>query len=124
MDGIEEMTGIRLYYDKFKNWCIRNISRKLPKLVWYDDELDVLIRFSEDPLNQHDPMKGLENGGLAEIEQQLRHMGIEFDKGQGFGGRDWEWDWSLKGPISIKFRAKAKKPENRAPVKPKLTVVH
>lgn len=48
----------------------------------------------------------LDRGHLAEIERALAEIGIEFDKGVGLGGRDWEWDWSLRGPIEIRFVGK------------------
>ena len=34
---------------------------------------------------------------LWEAEKQLRKAGIGFDTGGGFGGRDWRFDWSLRG---------------------------
>lgn len=38
------------------------------------------------------------------IESALRRIGITFDAGSDGDVRDWEWDWSLKGPISIEAR--------------------
>lgn len=105
-----------------------NISRRLPRLIWVGDEVDVCITFLEDPL-QHNvspdsALAGLDSGGLAEIESQLRHMGITFDRSQGFGGRDWEWDWSLKGPVRVKFRSKAREPQERKTIQqPALKIV-
>ncbi|NOQ49122.1 MAG: hypothetical protein GQ553_00435 [Nitrosomonadaceae bacterium] len=43
---------------------------------------------------------------LFEIEKKLLEIGVTFDTGAGFGSRDWEWDWSLKGPVTVT----AKKP--------------
>ena len=37
---------------------------------------------------------------LHEIEILFHKMNITFDTGYGCG-RDWEWDWSLKGPVSV-----------------------
>lgn len=45
---------------------------------------------------------------LFEAERALSNLGIGFDTGAGIGGelleRDWEWDWSLSGPVEVKFR--------------------
>ena len=38
---------------------------------------------------------------LFEIEKKFRKIGVSFDTGAGCGGRDWEWDWSLSGPIKL-----------------------
>ena len=47
---------------------------------------------------------------LFEIEQKLLDLGISFDTGAGFGQRDWEWDWSLKGPVKFTIRKKEEQP--------------
>lgn len=117
-----EMTVIELSASNIKNWFIRQ-RRKLPYLVWYNDELDVTVTFREARLQEFrfDPKNGfpagaldyLNKGRMAEIERALGDIGIGFDKGGGFDGRDWEWDWSLSGPISVKFRHRATKPELR-----------
>jgi hypothetical protein len=41
---------------------------------------------------------------LFAIERLLREMGICFDTGGGCGGRDWEWDYSLQGPVKVLFK--------------------
>lgn len=41
---------------------------------------------------------------LHKIEKLLYKNGINFDMGSGDNVRDWEWDWSLKGPITVTFR--------------------
>lgn len=49
-------------------------------------------------------MEKLGEKGLAtlfEIEKKFLEIGISFDTGAGFGGRDWEWDWSLSGPVKL-----------------------
>ncbi len=43
---------------------------------------------------------------IFEIERRLAKLGIHFDTGAGFGMRDWELDWSLTGPMSVKVREK------------------
>jgi hypothetical protein len=105
-------------------WNLR-IGRWLPRLVWLGDEIDVRITFVEDPLRQSDPLRGLFSGGVFEIEQQLKGMGITFDTGMGCGGRDWEWDYALSGPIRVKFKGRAQEPgKRRSRPKPALVVSH
>jgi hypothetical protein len=87
--------------------------RRLPYLVWWNDELDVTVTFSQQKLDPDAPFYSLFAGRIGEITAALREAGIEFDRGVGCDGYDWEWDWSLKGPISIRFRSKAQKPELR-----------
>jgi len=45
----------------------------------------------------HIPAKGLQLEALFQAEALLRQAGVSFDTGYGCGGRDWEFDWSLKG---------------------------
>ena len=40
---------------------------------------------------------------LKQAEKHLLEAGISFDTGGGFGGRDWEWDWSLEGPVTVYY---------------------
>jgi len=120
----EEMRGIELLFSNIKRWFYWNISRRLPRLVWLDDEIDINIRFSEDPLIPDDPERGLFSGTLADVEKQLSDIGIYFDRGQGEDGRDWQWDWSLRGPISVTFKSRATQPEIRKPRKPKPRLVN
>ena len=51
----------------------------------------------------HIPAKGLQLEALFQAEKLLRQAGLSFDTGYGCGGRDWEWDWSLKGAY-VKLR--------------------
>lgn len=44
---------------------------------------------------------------IFEIEKKLLEIGISFDTGAGCGFRDWEWDWSLKGPVKVTHKSKA-----------------
>lgn len=123
----QEMTKIQYIISRVKGWWWNNVTIRLPKLVWHGDELDVCVRFSEDAFHPNmspdEAFEGLETGSLSDIEKQLGSIGISFDKCMGYGGRDWEWDWSLKGPISVSFKQKAKKPELRK-ARPKLKIVH
>lgn len=102
---------------KIAAW-MRMLRRKyLPYLVWEGDEIDVGVT-----------LKGLGAIGgnpsqVWEAQRALNEMGISFDTGSGLHGRDWEWDWSLKGPISVRFRRRAKNPETRTVrIKPALVV--
>lgn len=106
--------------------------RWIPYLVWYGDELDVRVVLSQDKLPAiefagdappEEAFRPLFSGSFAEIEERFLEVGISFDKGIGLHGRDWEWDWSLKGPISVQFRARATKPGLRKErSRPKLVV--
>jgi hypothetical protein len=90
------------------------MRRKMPYIVWYGDELDVRVTLTEHKLQQEaDPFRQLFGGAVFQIEKQMRALDIGFDTGMGGGGRDWEWDYSLSGPISVAFRGRAKRPEKR-----------
>lgn len=119
---VREMNGWELFWSRLHTRWVQ-FARRLPRLVWYDDELDVVVTFTADRLPAiaaTSPEAGLREAlgemnasPIAEIEHNLSRLGIGFDKGMGLGGRDWEWDWSLRGPISVRFRGKARKPERR-----------
>ena len=51
----------------------------------------------------HIPAKGLQLEAVFQAESLLRKAGVRFDTGYGCGGRDWEFDWSLKGAY-VKLR--------------------
>ena len=88
----------------------------LPYLVWHGQPAWVRVTFTEAKLPTIEGtdlqavlaqgVAALDRGRLAEIERSLAEIGIEFDKGAGPEGRDWEWDWSLRGPIEIRFVGK------------------
>jgi hypothetical protein len=119
-----EMTFTERVISRIKYWAIRQ-RRKLPYLVWWNDELDVGVCLSQDKLNPEAGLAQLHNGAFYEAEKIFREMGIDFDTGLGPDGRDWEWDWSLKGPISVRFHGRAKCPHLRMEhPKPRLLVVH
>ena len=42
------------------------------------------------------PMTNLQRDLIYQHSTKLSEMGILFDSGQGFGGIDWEIDWSLR----------------------------
>jgi hypothetical protein len=56
---------------------------------------EVSIQFDISKLGQ----EGLEK--LFQIEKLFAELGIIFDTGGGCGGRDWEWDYSLSGPVKV-----------------------
>ena len=95
----------------------RRLRRWLPSLVWIGDEIDVCVTFPENRLQQpataDHAAEQLLSGALPEIETRFGALGIEFDTGLGPDGRDWEWDWSLHGPISVKFRGRANRRDRR-----------
>lgn len=41
---------------------------------------------------------------VMELEKLLREMGITFDTGGDSTSRNWEWDWSLSGPVNVFFK--------------------
>lgn len=111
--GAKEMTGLQLWLSRAKLALLRWRRRHLPYLVWFHDEVDVVVTLLEDKMNPDDPLHSLFSGGFRDIEDQMRQMGIGFDTGISAAGRDWEWDWSLSGPISVRFKSRAKSPEKR-----------
>jgi hypothetical protein len=46
----------------------------------------------------------VELNDIFDIERRLAKLGIHFDTGAGGGYRDWELDWSIIGPMSVKVR--------------------
>lgn len=46
---------------------------------------------------------------LLDAEKLLRKAGIYFDTGHGEGKRNWQWDWSLKGPVEVKLKNSVEK---------------
>lgn len=108
---------------RFRAWWRQNISRRIPKIIWHGDEVDVRIVFTEARLRQRvydsleamteDVIGQLGTGRMAEIEAMLNEIGVTFDRGVGPDGTDWEFDASLRGPVSVKLIGRAKKPELR-----------
>jgi hypothetical protein len=102
-----------------ERWRVRVIQFRrhyIPHLVWHGDEVDVLVTFKEDRLRAATPQEAMTDfnrGSLHEARLILNEIGVEFDTGLGIEGRDWEWDWSLRGPISVSFKRRAQNPELR-----------
>jgi hypothetical protein len=98
------------------------IMRKLPRLVWYGDEVDVLVTFTGDKYTPEELSGGevvFDNHRNATkmylniAEVAMYHAGIGFDRGYGASGRDWMLDYSVTGPMRIKFVGRNKTPLNR-----------
>lgn len=41
---------------------------------------------------------------LFAAESLLRQIGVTFDTGSNGKTRDWEWDWSLNGPVKVSYK--------------------
>lgn len=80
-------------------------------LTRHGEEVEVGIHFRQPSLGKD----GMEK--LFQVESLLRELGVSFDTGGTVGGggvRDWEWDWSLKGPVRVTFcRFVRDDPKNR-----------
>lgn len=104
----KEMSAFSAFVNKIKTRIIILRRKFIPYMVFYGQEIDVLITMKEDVLHKDadkdHAMKQLRQGHFALIEKSFADVGITFDRGLGFTGRDWEWDYSLKGPISVKFK--------------------
>lgn len=123
-DAPRHMTRWELAVDLVKRrlWMWRR--RYIPFLVWWGDEIDVKVTLRDNKLPSIEgaspeiaaqaALQALSRGSFYEVEKLMREVGISFDTGMGFGGRDWEWDYSLSGPISVTFKGRAQNPERRA----------
>jgi hypothetical protein len=58
-------------------------------------EINALVQIDVENFTDEDREK------LFQIEKLFLELGISFDTGLGFKKRDWEWDWSLQGPIKV-----------------------
>lgn len=118
------MTGWEIIVSRTQSALIRWRRRHIPYLVWWGDELDVKVTLKENKLPHieasdigaamQECTSALNRGSFYEVEKLMHEVGISFDKGLGFDGREWEWDWSLSGPISVSFRGRSASPEKRA----------
>lgn len=114
-DAPRHMTRIEMMWSRIVACSIR-LRRRLPYVVWYGAEIDVRVTMKENRLraaSMPGAVRQLYKGSFYEAEKHLIECGITFDKGLGPDGRDWEWDWSLAGPISVTFRGPASKPDRR-----------
>lgn len=77
-----------------------------PKITYHGSrEGEVLINF--------DLIK-IPRKKVMELEKLLNEMGITFDTGGDSTSRNWEWDWSLSGPVNVYFKRFVEdNPDNR-----------
>ena len=80
-----------------RRWIKRLWIRYIPSIVWRRQRIEVGIHFDLSKVDRDD---------LFEIEKLLHKNGIHFDTGAGCGKRAWEWDFSLRGPIDVRFKRK------------------
>lgn len=112
-NAAREMTRWEWLRSRVSIWWTLNITRCIPHLVWYGDELDALITFKDpDPQAMH------------KADEAMRDLGLEFDAGWWMDppAREWEWDYCLRGPVSVKFKGRAKHPDHRV-IRPKPMLV-
>lgn len=107
-----EMGRLEALFHRIKSWLIWQ-RRKLPYLVWWNDEIDMTITLLGHKLREDGDLSDLFTGSGAGVAEAFNSMGIEFDRGVGLGGYDLEFDWSLRGPISCRFRGRTAHPERR-----------
>ncbi len=85
---------------------------------WHD--LQAAAKVADSPDRGRDVAVGLhfdltdatdeQKEALRRAQEALQEFGLYFDTSTGFDNekqqtvRDWEWDWSLKGPVSVDFR--------------------
>ncbi len=66
-----------------------------------------------------------QQAALRRAEQALSDAGIHFDTGTAYGRehtRDWEFDWSLQGPVSVEISDRTKSgPVTIRPTKPEVS---
>lgn len=84
---------------KLKLWVRRTVVRCIPSIVWRRQQVEVGIHFD---------LARVELKDILEIERLLSKNNIHFDTGAGCGNRDWEWDYSLDGPVVVRFKRKRK----------------
>ena len=62
------------------------------------EEVEVTIKFDRTKLTPEQEEKVFQAGKL------LGEVGIGYDSGGSAEEIDWEWDWSLSGPVKVEFR--------------------
>ena len=107
----------------------RFFDHNMPRIVWPNDEVDVRLVFTGDreslfalPEWYGDVTewygdvtegKDMTEFGSVKAAIALGESGIHFDTGVGFHGSDWFLDYSLRGPLRVKFIRKTKNPMRR-----------
>ena len=116
-ENVREMTRFERWRERIRVELITFRRRRIPYLVWWGDEIDVRVVLMEDKLPAESSIdqafSSFYGSGIRDVEMKLYQMGVTFDTGMGYHGRDWEWDFSLSGPISVTFKGAASRPERR-----------
>lgn len=112
-----EMTKFERTINTIKQKLVLFRRKHIPFIVYWDDEVNVCVTWLENKLpegvTKEAAIKVLNSGPIYQIENLASEIGVDFDKGISFEGRDWEWDFSLRGPISLKFRGPCETKERR-----------
>ncbi len=74
---------------------VGGLSARIPRLVWRRDACEVLVSFD---------LSKVSFDQVRKAEDALAELGVHFDRGTGCGERHWEWDFSLEGPIQVRFK--------------------
>lgn len=80
--------------------CFGKFWAKRPRLIWYREECEVVIAFDLSKVSLQQVFK---------VEDALAELGVHFDRGAGCGERHWEWDYSLDGPVTVRFKRRGKR---------------
>lgn len=67
---------------------------------WCNDCREVEVTLRWDVTKLSDAQRKL----LHTIGRALGWLGVRFDSGGSVDVFDWEWDWSLRGPVKVLFR--------------------
>ena len=100
---------------QISRWWLRHV----PRLVWHGQEVYVRVTFTDLGLGSDNPFQD----PLYIAEDALLKLGVHSDRGSGPSGRDWEWDWSLTGPIKVTFVNSRKKRKEASSPAPELRVI-
>jgi hypothetical protein len=128
---IDPHTAFMAKWLSLKHWLycqwLWKVRRKIPIRVWYGDEVDVTVSFTDLRLASNCTLENLRYEGDIETiwraESALHQLGLTFDAGTGLEGRDWEWDWFLSRPVHLKFRCKHKGKREPKEPRPALRLV-
>lgn len=91
---------IYMLYRKIYYHLCRFRCKYIPYLVYRNKPIYARLVFDASKVNYED---------MCNLRSCFHKLGITFDSGAGFGDIDWEFDWSLKGPIKVVFTGKPKK---------------
>lgn len=103
--------------------CLTRLRRRLPHVIWAGQEVDVHVTLMGAGPDFEARAEGDGSRAIRQAQTALHEAGIQFDSGGGLGVRDWQWDYSLNGPISVTLVGKARRPDRRREaLKPRLVV--